>query len=79
MYNVDEIDSWITWEISFTNWGHNFLHAEESCQSEEVNVLKEVESEERVSRIQPDVELHPDVRIQVDVIGVDVVLNNMLL
>ena len=65
--------------MALTNRGHHFLHAEQSCQSKEVNVLKEVESEERVTRIQPDVELHPDVRIQVDVMGVDVMLNNMLL
>ena len=32
-----------------------------------------------MSGVEPDVELHADVRIKVDVVGVNVMLNNMLM
>ena len=38
-----------------------------------------MKAEETMSGIEPDVELHADVRIKVDVVGVNVMLNNMLM
>jgi hypothetical protein len=38
-----------------------------------------VKAEETMSGVEPDVELHADVRIKVDVVGVNVMLNNMLM
>lgn len=46
----------------------------EGDDNEEVEVLERLELQERMSRIQANVELDGNVRIQVDIVGVDVVL-----
>ena len=46
----------------------------EGDEDEEVEVLEDLELEERMGRVEADVELDGDVRVQLDVVGVNVVL-----
>ena len=46
----------------------------ECDEDEEVEVLEDLELEERMGRVEADVELDGDVRVQLDVVGVNVVL-----
>ena len=46
----------------------------ECDEDEEVEELEDLELEERMGRVEADVELDGDVRVQLDVVGVNVVL-----
>ena len=46
----------------------------EGDEDEEVEILEDLELEERMGRVEADVELDGDVRVQLDVVGVNVVL-----
>ena len=69
-------NKWVAKEL--TDRRNDLLHSEQGRQPEEVDVLEEVEAEEGMLGIESDVELHVDVGIQVDVVGVDVVLHDVL-